>query len=345
MARRSDGPMEVTVEQEVQDVSARRPHVLLIGAGASKAAIPNGDRNGVSVPLLRDVAEELDLFQLFPDELIDLARTDFEAAYGCLVIGRADTVDELNRRVAKYFSSLELPDEPNLYDVLHLSLREKDAIFTFNWDPFLLQSRIRLARHGVRRFPKVFFLHGNVLAGFCRKDENSGLIGRRCSFCNQPFEPSPLLFPVEVKNYQDGGLIEREWQAVRAYLEACFMLTIFGYSAPKTDVEAVDLLKQGWGDPQRRQLEQTEIVNRPSSDHDALRETWAPFVHSHHYEIHDDFYSSWLAKHPRRSGEAYWDQYIEAAFIEDNPIPREFTSVGELIDWFEPLLEAETGDC
>ena len=44
------------------------------------------------------------------------------------------------------------------------------------------------------------------------------------------------------------------------------MFTIFGYSAPKTDVEAIDLLKQAWGAIGDRNLEQTEIINRPGCD-------------------------------------------------------------------------------
>ena len=42
--------------EEIADTSATRPHVLLLGAGASRAALPGGHRNGVAVPLLRDVA-------------------------------------------------------------------------------------------------------------------------------------------------------------------------------------------------------------------------------------------------------------------------------------------------
>lgn len=336
-----DGPREVTAEEEIAQISVGKPHVLLLGAGASRAAMPNGDKHGRPVPLLRDVAVELDLFRYFPPELTALAQDDFEAAYSRLVAAGGRTVGEINALVAGFFAQLELPDEPNLYDMMHLALRQKDAIFTFNWDPFLLQSRIRLARHGARGFPSLFFLHGNVMAGFCKEDQNSGLHGRSCSFCGKPFEPSPLLFPVETKNYQDGGLIEREWKAVREYLEQCFMLTIFGYSAPRTDVEAVALLQGGWGDPEQRQMEQTELINRPGSDHDALREIWAPFIHSHHYEIHDDFFDSWLARHPRRSGEAYWNQYIEAGFIDDNPVPQGLGSIDELVTWFTPLFEAE----
>src|SRR5207248_557195 len=124
-------------------------------------------------------------------------------------------------------------------------------------------------------------------------------------------------------------------------LDKCAMFTVFGYSAPVTDKEAIDLLKQAWGTVEQRNLEQTEVINRPGADHEQLRRTWAPFIHTHHYEIHDSFYASFLARHPRRSIEAYWNQYFEARFISDNPVLEEFAAFDEMVDWFRPLLEAE----
>jgi hypothetical protein len=72
---------EVTVEQERATILDGKPHMLLLGAGASKAALPDGDIHGRSVPLLRDVAESLSLVDTFPEDLKDLAVYDFEAAY------------------------------------------------------------------------------------------------------------------------------------------------------------------------------------------------------------------------------------------------------------------------
>jgi hypothetical protein len=204
-----------------------------------------------------------------------------------------------------------------------------------------MQSRIRLAKLGVTSFPQLFFLHGNVRVGVCQKDKTSGLIGVRCTRCGQFFKPSQLMYPVQQKNYNDGDLIEREWEAAQFYLNGCFMLTIFGYSAPQTDVEAIELLKKGWGDPQLRNMEQTEIINRPGSDHEMLSKTWSPFTHSHHYDIFDSFYDSFLANHPRRTGEAYWNQYYEAKWISENPVPREIVDLSELVKWHEPLFSIE----
>lgn len=334
---------EVTVEQEIANPSHGRPHVLLLGAGASRAALPNGDKYGRQIPLLREVADNLKLVDLFPENLKELSTQDFEAAYSRLYSqGPSDAINKIDSLVSEYFSELELPDEPNLYDVMTLSLRDKDAIFTFNWDPFLVQARNRVARLGLTNsFPKIFFLHGNVLVGFCENDSVSGLIGQSCSLCHKPFVPSKLLYPVENKDYQSDAFIKREWEAAKHYLKGCFMFTVFGYSAPTTDKEAIELLKDGWGDIEDRALEQTEIINRPGADKDQLRETWDPFIHTHHYDVLESFQDSFIAKHPRRSIEACWNQYMEAKFISNNTVPEAFSSFEEMAEWYHPLIDAE----
>lgn len=333
--------MEVSVRQEIEAPLLAKPHVVLLGAGATKAALPDGDNNREQVPLLREVAVALKLANRFPTDLRDLAKSDFEAAYSRLVDRDTTLTAKIDAEVSGYFSRLQLPDAPNLYDVLLLSLRRKDVILTFNWDPFLIQSRVRLMEHGIRDLPDVQFLHGNVLVGYCNRDGVRGLVGNRCRECGQPLSPSRLLFPVEKKNYQDGGMIEVAWSAARRYLEQCFMLTVFGYSAPKTDAEAISLLKAGWGDVAVRSMEETEIINRPEADHDQLRETWKPFIHTHHYQIHESFFESWIANHPRRTHEAFVHQFMEAKFIENNPVPHDATRLHELVGWFQPLLDAE----
>ncbi len=73
---------------------------------------------------------------------------------------------------------------------------------------------------------------------------------------------------------------------------------------------------------------------------DELFETWRPFVHTHHYQVHNDFYESWIPNHPRRTGEAYWSQYFDVKFIESNPVPRT-GNLADLWAWFQPLVAAE----
>ena len=157
-----------TIEEEISDVRMTRPHVVLLGAGASRAALPHGDKSGRAVPLMREVADELSLADLFPDDLKALAATDFEAAYSKLVDQGHAVVDELNELIREYFSRLRLPDEPNRYDYLLLSLRGKDAVFTFNWDPLLVQSHVRLQQEGLlpAQLPQLFFCMGMWLLDF-----------------------------------------------------------------------------------------------------------------------------------------------------------------------------------
>ena len=66
------------------------------------------------------------------------------------------------------------------------------------------------------------------------------------------------------------------------------MVTIFGYGAPQSDRAAVQLLLEAWGGPQKRSLEQFEIID--IRDENDLLESLEPFIHTHHYEIHTDFY-------------------------------------------------------
>ena len=64
----------------------------------------------------------------------------------------------LESEVRDYFKSLQLPDEPTIYDLLILSLTEKDAIITFNWDPLLMQAyRMNLS---IGNLPQLIFPHG-----------------------------------------------------------------------------------------------------------------------------------------------------------------------------------------
>ncbi|MBM5816134.1 MAG: hypothetical protein FJ083_05960 [Cyanobacteria bacterium K_Offshore_surface_m2_239] len=119
------------------------------------------------------------------------------------------------------------------------------------------------------------------------------------------------------------------------------MVTIFGYGAPTSDARAIELLKDAWGYTDERCMEQVEIID--IRDEPDLRETWSPFVHTHHYRVHPSFYGSWITNHPRRTGEAYLNQFIKAMFIENNPLPQE-AGIAELWDWYSRLQEVEDAE-
>ena len=70
--------------------------------------------------------------------------TDFEAAYSRLSERNRVQARPIEDAIADYLRQLKLPAEANLYDALLLSLRRKDAIFTFN------RTKLSVKREGGR---------------------------------------------------------------------------------------------------------------------------------------------------------------------------------------------------
>jgi hypothetical protein len=317
---------------------------VVLGAGASIAAVPH-DRNGRKLPDMRGLASIGTIQGLFQSAGITDAEDDFEASYARLRTGRQhdEIADRIDQAVREYFASVEIGDEPTIYDNLLLGLRPKDVVATFNWDPLIVQAEMRLRASGATGLPHVVFLHGNVAISACMEDETAGLTGGRCRECGKPLEPVPLLYPVTEKNYESNAFIKYAWHALRWGLRNGTLVTIFGYRAPVSDVAAITEFKDAWGTPDERQFEQFEVIGRPGTDHEATRKRWDDFIHTHHYDIWEDFYDSWIAQHPRRTGEAYYRQYIEANFIDVNPIPRD-GDLRSTIEWYRALMEYERGN-
>src|SRR3990170_7903954 len=94
------------------------PHLLILGSGASVAALPHGDANGRPVPMFQDLPDIIEADKLLLAYGIDRAGRDFEELFSD--IHSADPLHEvlgiLEAKVRDYFSRLELPHTPNLYD-------------------------------------------------------------------------------------------------------------------------------------------------------------------------------------------------------------------------------------
>ena len=106
------------------------PHVVIVGAGASITCCEI-DKNGKKVPLLKNIHNILDLTdELKKYNFSDEQMEDFEKLFSD-INGKTEYRDlqkKLEYEVCDYFSKLQIPDEPTLYDYLILSLTEKDAI-------------------------------------------------------------------------------------------------------------------------------------------------------------------------------------------------------------------------
>ena len=323
-------------------------HVVILGAGASVAStLRNPAPNGRKLPLMNNFVETVGLTPITSALPKKLQSNNFEKLYSNLYLKnpRSKEIKQIEELVYQYFQSLQLPDQPTIYDYLVLSLRSRDLIATFNWDPFLYQAWIRNYENKDWDKPYIAFLHGNVAIGYSPLDKRCGPAGMYAKATGNYMEPTRLLFPVTEKNYNDDEFIKSQWDMLENFLgdKTVKLVTVFGYGAPETDVEAVALMDKAWGGGNLRNMEQFEIIDIRNEK--TVVAQWRKFIESHHYDYSTNFFDSSLARNPRRTSESYF-QHIEPlniheAFSASNPVPNNFKTMNELWSWFQPLIEAE----
>lgn len=328
---------------DVNKNRVQNPHVVILGAGASIAACPDGDKHGLKLPSLQDVQNATGLDELFGriEATEGSLGEGFEAKYSRLVkLGRyPGEVNQINSAVRDYFARLQLPDRVTPYDQMILGLREKDSIFTFNWDPFLLQALRRCS--GVASVPSVHFLHGCVDAAFCEQCKVKSNAGLPCPRCKQPMKPTQLLFPVTDKDYESDPVIFDEWNRLRHALDDAYFVTVFGYSAPITDVAARKILIDTFSSNRFREMAEVEIID--IRDRREIEESWSDFYFSHHYSIFDSFEHSQIVRHFRRSCDAFAMASLQCHPVPENS-PVGISEIAELKEFARPLYQEEVSD-
>jgi NAD-dependent SIR2 family protein deacetylase len=297
------------------------PHVVILGAGASLAACPNGDVSGKRLPLMANMVEVLGLQDLITGYDYD-TKKGFESLYSNIhaTDSSSPVLRKIEQRVNDYFSQLELPPYPTIYDYLLRFLRPKDAIFTFNWDPFLVNAYNR--NWNKIPLPNIFHLHGNVCAAYCERCDLSifsdSAISQTqyCSECGKDVVPTQLLYPVEKKDYAGTPYLRSQWNHFRDYIGRALLVTIFGYSAPTTDQEAITIFRNAWKDEKSHKLvDRLEIIDVKGLDE--LGRQWGPFaLFDDHYDVQRSFFQSWLARYPRRSCEAIFQSNGNGKVVE-----------------------------
>lgn len=310
----------MTEVEQYEAYMKRRPHVVILGAGASCAAIPNGDRYGKRISAMSGFLERLGMKDVLDGITLKTTSDNLEEIHMELDERSTDELDcqkakeELEKRIYNYMSEFTIPEEPTVYDYLILSLTEKDLIATFNWDPLLVQAMARCMKY-TTNIPNFAFLHGNVAVGYCERDNVIGNVGNICR-CGEPLAPIPLLYPIKNKDYTNHIAISKAWKTLKNTMEKAYMVTVFGYSAPKSDVEAVSMLKDAWGNLEDRTLEEIEIVDLRSEDE--VYESWKDFIFNYHFTYHNNFFDTTLGRCPRRSCEATFDRLMNCRFLEPN---------------------------
>lgn len=338
--------MPLTKEDRIKTVYGGGGHIVILGAGASIAStIRNPEKSGKKLPSMDNFIDIVGLQDIVDAIPIELRAKNFEQLYTNLhnINPGSEEIVEIEMRVRIYFADMQLPNVPTIYDYLVLSLRPRDLIATFNWDPFLYQAFVRNSK--VADMPRLAFLHGSVSLGYSVEEQRAGPAGMYLKATGSYFEPTQLLYPITKKNYNQDEFTIHEWDRVKYWLgeKSTKLVTIFGYGAPASDVEAVQLLNDAWGSKDERSMEQFEILDvRPE---EIVRRQWDNFIHSHHYDYATNFFESSIAHNPRRTSESYFQHItpttVDEAFSESNPVPSDFKTLEELWAWFKPLVEAE----
>jgi hypothetical protein len=318
---------------------------VLLGAGASCAAFPDGDVHGRKLPTMANFVETVNGLADYLDDNSIRHDGNIENLYSNFLSkpDQARHAKEVENLIHDYFNSLEMPEHPTLYDHLLLSLRRKDLVATFNWDPFLFCAFHRVSWIvGSKHIPHIAFLHGNVATGYCDNSVHPpmriGAVGNSCD-CGNQFRKCGLLYPIANKDYTKDPMIESAWKDLRVGLDQAHMLTIFGYNAPKTDQAAIELMEQAWGDPELRELEQIEIVDIKAKEH--LLDKWSRFICREHAHVRSSIYRSYIMQFPRRSCDAFWDGSMQNQPRQPTPIKSE-SSWTELKAWAAPYIDVET---
>ena len=316
------------------------PHLVILGAGASKAAFPNGDGRGVSVPLMTDLDDVAGNVWWSLVREADVPRTTFETRYAWLKqAGRfGDRLAEVEAELAEHFRKMTLPEVPTIYDHLVLGMRAQDTIATFNWDPFLLLTYQRhVQRFGRSRLPDIRFLHGSVLYATCGQHDVLGIAGMNCTHCGQALRSVGPVYPEERKDYVSDPLLRREWRVVQRQLRSAFHLTIFGYSGPETDVEARQMLRQAWSPDDRTtgHLEVLDLVGRAE-----LEERWRKFIPFSHLLANSKWENCSIARWPRRTMEWKWMASLKGTPTEDLG-PCRAGSLAEVQGWYCRISDFE----
>lgn len=252
-----------SVNKKIKDSYCNRPHVVIIGAGASAAALEG------KCPTMNNAIEVIDLSKLLQGIQFVTQSKNLEDIYSELY-SRGDECksvrENLEHALYDYFLKVELPKSLNIYDLLVLSLRENDSIISFNWDSLLIQAYNRVTKI-TTNLPNMFFLHGNVGAGICEECKRYGPIQNRCPKCGRPLKRVPLLYPVAQKNYNSDIFIQDQWRKAQDYISRAGKITIFGYSAPPSDKEASDILKSAFSKyGSEHTFDYIEIIERPGFD-------------------------------------------------------------------------------
>ena len=118
------------MEQEIKQIQMGKPHVGILGAGASYTAFLNGDKNSVRLPLMNNFVDILDLNNLLSKTGIDFKTDNFETIYDQL--HQNDAHREIRKELEKVIYSMPYCREKLSLGWLHFFAVEREVMNSVN---------------------------------------------------------------------------------------------------------------------------------------------------------------------------------------------------------------------
>lgn len=78
----------------------------------------------------------------------------------------------------------------------------------------------------------------------------------------------PLLYSIGKKDYNSKSIIVNEWNLAKSLLSRAVGITVYGYDAPVTDVEVVELMKSASHISQMKDIAPFTITNLAKNEDD-----------------------------------------------------------------------------
>ena len=149
-------------------------------------------------------------------------------------------------------------------------------------------------------------------------------------------QPSKLLFPVGKKDYSSDVFIKNQWDEFINDISRTSYLSIFGYSAPVTDKDALSAIEKAFSNNSHKEYAQIEIINiNPSTT------AWENIIIGNHFDSCESFFDSKLNSFPRRTSEYLWEKTMECKIFDYTKKANDFKDLKNLYASYGSLIEEE----
>lgn len=190
----------------------------------------------------------------------------------------------------------------------------------------------------VGNLPELIFPHGNAGIGLCYACKIKGYANCLCSKCFKEFEQMPLLYPIGKKDYNGKPIIVNEWNLAKSVLSRAAGITVYGYGAPVTDIEAVELMKSASHLSQMKDIAPFTIINLAKNE-DEQRKKWSDFYDVKMFLYCNKFEETMLWRNPRVSLETLFDAILQQHPRSEDKSFRKFSTLTELQEFIKTITE------